>query len=76
MVRMSMKGSARDTGLDFTIQSSARHTNWMAVNKCIRPVLTCVQDKQTLAPRTKQQTVLEHSCSPEDEFYELLLLAP
>lgn len=41
MVRMSMKGRARDIGLDLTIHKIARHTSWMAVNKCIRPVLTC-----------------------------------
>lgn len=41
MVRMSTKGRAREIGLDFTIHKTARHTIWMAVNKCIRPVLTC-----------------------------------
>lgn len=48
MVRMSMKGSARDTGLDLTIHKSARHTIWMAVNKCIRPVFTCNQHVEIL----------------------------
>lgn len=62
MVMMSMKGRARDTGLDFTIQRSARHTIWMAVNRCIRPVLTCVHDVQTWITQTKLQTWMCFSC--------------
>lgn len=52
IVRMSMKGSARDTGLDLTIHKTARHTIWMAVNKCIRPVLTCDQHEEILVRQT------------------------
>lgn len=53
MVRMSMKGRARDIGLDLTIHKIARHTSWMAVNKCIRPVLTCSKHVQIFIPVTE-----------------------
>lgn len=41
MVSIRMNGRASDTGLDFTIHRTARHTIWIAVNTCILLVLTC-----------------------------------
>lgn len=55
MVRMSTKGRAREIGLDFTIHKTARHTIWMAVNTCIRPVLTCEHHAHALMDVTEQQ---------------------
>lgn len=47
MVRISINGSARDAGLDFTIQRITRQPHWMSVNTCIRAVLTYVKNTFT-----------------------------
>lgn len=49
MVRMRMKGRARDAGLDLTTHKTTRQATWMPVYKCIRPVFTCTDTQETHA---------------------------
>lgn len=49
MVRIRIKGKAREALLDFTAHRTPRQTIWIKVNKCILRVGTCTNKEKSLS---------------------------